>query len=120
MPLMVSRYHCDSKVVLSQWHTRQHDARTDIGRRIDIDRIVSQDSPQDRKTQAGRAHQEASHTARLFTGFPFGKDDGAISKMPGESGPGGTGSLETLLECSRLLVERPERAEDALLIGERR
>jgi hypothetical protein len=40
--------------------------------------------------------------------------------MPGESGPGGTDSLETPLECSRLLVERSERAEDALLIGERR
>jgi hypothetical protein len=55
-----------------------------------------------------------------FTCFPFGEDNGAISKVPGESGPGSTGSAEAPLDCGHLLVERLERAEDALLIGERR
>jgi hypothetical protein len=40
--------------------------------------------------------------------------------VPGESGPGGTGSIEAPLDYGRLLIERLERAEDAQLIGERR
>ena len=49
MSLMVSRYHCDSEVVWSQRHIRQCDARTDIDGRLNIDRMLSQDSIKDRK-----------------------------------------------------------------------
>lgn len=55
-----------------------------------------------------------------FTSFPFGEDDGAFSKVPGESGPGGADSVEASLHCVRLLVECLQRAKDALLVGRRR
>lgn len=47
--LMVIRDHCNSEVVLSQRRIRQCDARTDIAGRLNIDRMLSQDSIKDRK-----------------------------------------------------------------------